>query len=199
LISFIPLSIKKYLMFTNPTLSTITLFAGNTAPNGWMFCQGQLLSPGEFAGLYSIIGTTYGGDGNTFALPDLRGRAAVSAGQAPGMDNYDLGQQGGNEQIIFNAAQLNHSHAISGVDLPAPPASNLPGTTDIPTGNVPAVVAGAPAAYNTTSSNISLGSSTTFTTSGATGNANPEPINIIQPYLAMNYIICVEGAYPPGE
>lgn len=148
-------------MFTDPTIGTVTIFAGNTAPNGWLFCQGQLLDINQYTDIYLVIGTTYGGDGQyTFALPDLRGRVAISAGQAPGMNAYTLGQDGGNEQIVVTAGQLPHTHAVSNVDIPAPPASSLPGTTDMPTGNVPAVIAGAPAAYSTAPSGISLGTST---------------------------------------
>src|SRR2546430_2243323 len=121
-------------MFTSPTLGTITIFAGNTPPNNWMFCQGQTMPIDEFSDLYSLIGDLYGGDASAFNLPDLRGRVAVSAGQAPGMDNYVLAQPGGSETIEFTAAQLGHTHDVKGVSLPAPPASSLAGTTDIPTG-----------------------------------------------------------------
>jgi microcystin-dependent protein len=181
-------------MFTNPTIGTVTIFAGNTAPNGWLYCQGQLLDISQYIETYLVIGTTYGGDGqNTFALPDLRGRVAVSAGQAPGMQPYNLGQEGGNEQVVVTAGQLPHSHDVSNVNIPAPPASSLPGTTDIPTGNVPAVIAGAPAAYSTAPSGISMGTMSSYTTSGATGETQPRPISFISPFLAMNYIICVTG------
>ena len=185
-------------MFTSPAICTVTIFAGNFAPQGWMFCQGQLLSIAEYTAVYSIIGDTFGGDNiNTFALPDFRGRVAVHAGQAPGMNNYAPGQQGGNEQIVFTSDQLGgHTHPVTSVSVPAPPASNLPGTTDMPTGNVPAVVSGSPAAYSTASSDQNLGTSDSFTASGPAGQATPEPVNVVSPYLAMNYIICMDGQYP---
>jgi microcystin-dependent protein len=183
-------------MFTQPTLGTITVFAGNTPPNNWLFCQGQVVSIDQYPELYSLLGDLYGGDSSTFNLPDLRGRVAVSAGQAPGMDNYILATPAGNELISFTSAQLGHTHAVSGVNLPAPPASSLAGTTDIPTGNVPAQVNGAPQAYSTTNDGTSLGTMSSFTTSGPAGEDDPYPVNIVSPFLAMNYIICVNGAYP---
>jgi len=183
-------------MFTQPTLGTITVFAGNTPPNNWLFCQGQALSIDDYPELYTLLNDLYGGDSFTFNLPDLRGRVAVSAGQAPGMDNYILATPGGNETIVFTAAQLGHTHAVSGVTLPAPPASSLAGTTDMPTGNVPAQVAGSPNAYSTSNDNTTLGTMSSFTTSGTAGEEDPDPVNIVSPYLAMNYIICVNGQYP---
>lgn len=183
-------------MFTQPTLGTITVFAGNTPPNNWLFCQGQAVSTDEYPELYSLLGTMYGGDSSSFNLPDLRGRVAVSAGQAPGMDSYLLATPGGNETIVFTAAQLGHTHAVSGVDLPAPPASSQPGITDMPTGNVPAQVNGAPSAYSTSNDTNFLGTMNSFTTSGSAGEDDPDPVNILSPFLAMNYIICVQGQYP---
>jgi microcystin-dependent protein len=185
-------------MFVNPAICTVTIFAGSFAPQGWLFCQGQELPIGQYSAVYSILGTTFGGDGvQTFALPDLRGRAAVHAGQAPGMNNYTPGQQGGSESIVFTGAQLGgHTHPVTNVSLPGPPASSLPGTTDIPTGNVPAIINGSPNAYSTTNGVQTLGIMNSYTTSGATGAAAPLPVDVLSPYLAMNYIICMDGAYP---
>jgi microcystin-dependent protein len=79
-----------------PLIGTIVQFAGNFAPKGWLFCEGQLLSISQNAALFSILGTIYGGDGQTtFALPDLRGRVCIQPGQGPGLPNYTLGQTGG--------------------------------------------------------------------------------------------------------
>ncbi|HEY4063547.1 MAG TPA: tail fiber protein [Puia sp.] len=185
-------------MFTNPAIGTVTIFAGTFAPQNWLFCQGQLLSIGEYAAMYSILGTTFGGDGvQTFALPDLRGRAAVHAGQAPGMDNYIPGQLGGNESIVLTADQLGgHTHTVTNIELKGPPASSLPGGTDLPAGNVPAVVNGAPNAYSSVGSGQNLGTTDSFTLSGAAGSTSPSPISVISPYLAMNYVICMAGIYP---
>ncbi|WP_340819596.1 tail fiber protein [Methanolobus sp. WCC4] len=106
---------------TDPLLGEITLFAGNFAPRGWAFCNGQLLPINQNQALFSILGTTYGGDGRTtFALPDLRGRAPVHAGNGPGLSPVVLGQKGGAETVALNVNQmpshthtLNHTHNIS--------------------------------------------------------------------------------------
>lgn len=80
----------------DPFIAQIIMFAGNFAPRGWAFCDGQLLSIQQYLALFSILGTTYGGDGRTtFALPDLRGRVAMHAGNGPGLGSYKLGQKGG--------------------------------------------------------------------------------------------------------
>lgn len=185
-------------MFTDPIISTVTIFAGQTAPPNWMFCQGQLLYIDEYINLYSIIGTIYGGDGqSTFALPDFRGRVAVGPGHPLGMNEYFVGTEGGNEAVLLTPQQIPHTHAVSNAILNAPPASTSPGTTDIPTGNVPAVVAGAPAAYTTGGTDINLGVTNSFSNSGSTGSTNPVPLPVISPYLAMNYIICYDGNFPP--
>ena len=83
-----------------PYIGEVTMFAGTFAPRGWAFCEGQLLSIAQYTALFSILGTTYGGDGRTpFALPDLRGRVPMQQGQGPGLSNRRLGQQGGSETI----------------------------------------------------------------------------------------------------
>ncbi|MBN2011414.1 tail fiber protein [candidate division KSB1 bacterium] len=83
-----------------PYIGEITMFAGTFAPRGWAFCEGQLMSIAQYTALFSLVGTTYGGDGRTtFALPDLRGRAPIHQGQGPGLSNRRLGQQGGSENI----------------------------------------------------------------------------------------------------
>src|SRR5256885_6556579 len=90
-----------------PLIGSIALFAGNFAPKGWMFCAGQILSIAQNTALFSILGTTYGGNGQTtFALPDLRDRAAVSAGQGPGLTNRDLGEQFGEESTTLTVSQI---------------------------------------------------------------------------------------------
>lgn len=185
-------------MFVQPAIGTVTIFSGNFAPQGWLFCQGQLLPISQYTAVYSILGTTFGGDGNqTFALPDLRGRVAVHAGQGPGLSNYTPGQLGGAESIVFTSQQLGgHTHPVTNVTLPAPPASSQNGTLDMPTGNVPAVVNGSPAAYSTAQSAQNLGVVNCYTPSGPAGQVSPLPVAVISPYLAMNYIICMDGVYP---
>jgi microcystin-dependent protein len=98
-----------------PFIGQIMMFGGSFAPRGWAFCEGQLLPISQNAALFSILGTTYGGDGrSTFALPDLRGRVAIHPGSGPGLSNYRLGEKGGVESVALNVNQIPaHSHGIS--------------------------------------------------------------------------------------
>ena len=181
-------------MFVEPTLSNVTIFAGNFAPRSWMFCQGQLLSIAENTALFALLGTTYGGDGQaTFALPDLRGRVAIHPGQGPGMSNYMLGEMSGTENVTMLAAQLpSHTHTFTSA-TGNPGANTSNGTVADPTNAVPAVVPGN-SAYNTASSGTVLGPSAFVATTAVAGQSLPIPIQ--SPYLAMNYIIAVEGIFP---
>src|SRR4051812_22593920 len=91
----------------NPFLGTISLFAGNFAPRGWAFCNGQILPIAQNTALFSILGTTYGGNGQTtFALPDLRGRAPIHWGQGPGLTNRELGEVSGSENVTLISTQM---------------------------------------------------------------------------------------------
>src|SRR6185295_12464655 len=116
---------------SEPFIGMIVMFAGNFAPRNWAFCNGQLLSIAQNTALFSILGTTYGGDGRTtFALPDLRGRVPIHPGQGPGTSNYSLGQQGGVENVTVTQNQLPaHSHGVNAVAQggnQASPVGNLP-------------------------------------------------------------------------
>src|SRR6266480_4776110 len=113
-----------------PYVGEIRIFAGNFAPAGWMFCEGQLLPISENETLFQLIGTTYGGDGqSTFNLPDLRGRVPVHQGQGNGLSNYTMGQQGGVEQVTLATQETPaHTHPLV--------ASTSPGTTPNAQGNI---------------------------------------------------------------
>lgn len=163
----------------NPFIGQIVLFAGNFAPRSWAFCDGQLLAISQNTALFSILGTTYGGDGRTtFALPDLRGRVPVHAGTGPGLPTYQLGSKGGNVQTTLVLANLPaHTHEISG--------SNAPGTTRNPAGAFPAV--SAEDAYGT-------GSPSAMASAGSAGNQ--QSFSNQPPYLAVNYIIALFGTFP---
>lgn len=178
-------------MFVDPYLATITNFAGNFAPLNWAFCNGAILSIANNQALFSLIGTTYGGDGmNTFALPDLRGRYAIHAGQGPGLPNYSLGEMAGSENTTLLSMNLPaHTHAILQV-TGAPAAQSETGNVSNPSGAVPA---GIDNRYSNSSDGV-MQSTITMGTSGISG-ANT-PVSNISPYLAMNYIICTEGIYP---
>ncbi len=181
-------------MFEEQYLANITIFAGNFAPRGWALCQGQLISIAENSALFALIGTIYGGDGQeTFALPDLRSRVAIHAGQAPGMSNYVLGQVGGTESVILIATQLPpHAHPfVSASGIPA--ASSNAGTLSDPTNAVPARVA-ATNVYAAASTGNAMATFTCSVTTAITGQNQPFALD--SPYLAMNYVICTEGIFP---
>lgn len=164
---------------SEPFIGQVTLFAGNFAPRGWAFCSGQLLSIAQNTALFSILGTTYGGNGQTtFALPDLRGRVPLGPGQGPGLSNVVLGQQGGVENVTLTQAQAPaHGHPVA--------ASNAAATAARPGGNLPAGNGAYGAAADTTMNPAMV---------GAAGGSQPHENR--QPYLGMNFIIALEGIFP---
>jgi microcystin-dependent protein len=174
-------------------LAIIKIFAGNFAPRGWAFCQGQVLSIAQNTALFSLLGTTYGGNGQTtFALPDLRGRMPIGAGQGPGLSNYTLGEVGGNENVTLLLNNMPpHNHPVTGtVQIPVNGDS---ANIDSPDGSYPG-----PANSNIYSTQAGpgqfLGNPTVNLTTGIMGSGQPVAIN--NPYLAINYIICLEGIFP---
>lgn len=172
-------------------LAEIRMFAGNFAPQGWMFCDGSLLQISQYDALYSLIGTTFGGDGQmTFALPDLRGRVAIGPGQGPGLSLRSPGEMAGTETNTITTDQLPaHSHPAQATV--APVASNS-GSTNIPVNNYPAVAA---TAIYGTAKDLSMGSNN-VTLSVTASTSTGQPVNNIQPFQVTNYVICVEGIYP---
>jgi microcystin-dependent protein len=163
---------------SQPFLGEIILFGGNFAPRGWAFCNGQLLAISQNTALFSILGTTYGGDGQTnFALPDLRSRVPTHFGQGPGLSPYVLGQTGGTENVTLNVNQMPaHTHSQ--------PATNGEQTTNRPNAALPA--------EGGVYSNESDGSTLHPTLS----SGGSQPHNNIQPYLTLNYIIAIAGIFP---
>jgi microcystin-dependent protein len=146
----------------DPLLGEIKMFAGTFAPRGWAFCDGQLLSIAQNSALFSILGTTYGGDGiTTFALPDLRGRAALHAGHGPGLSSRELGEQGGEEETVLDVAQLPpHTHdALVRVD-------SLPATDDSPQRAYPARNAGATPMYSNSANHTAADSAVVIAPTG---------------------------------
>lgn len=133
-------------VWSEPTLGQIAMFAGNFAPRGWAFCDGTLLPVSQNSALFSLLGTTYGGDGRTtFALPDLRGRVAVHEGTGPGLNPIRLGQKWGEEQVSISPQTVQVTQASSG--------------------------------------NMAISSL-------------PSEVTTMQPSLAVNYIIALQGVYP---
>ncbi|RJP31603.1 MAG: phage tail protein [Candidatus Omnitrophota bacterium] len=164
-------------------IGEIKAWAPNFAPVDWAFCDGALLPVAQNSTLFALIGAKFGGDGaQNFALPDLRGRVIVGAGQGPGLTNRSLGETGGMESVVLSMDQLPaHTHSFQ------IPVSANRATTDNPVGNVPAK--GDMDLYTTTGS-----PSQNSVASSATG-AN-QPISVMQPYFVVNYIICINGILP---
>lgn len=191
-------------------LAIIKLFAGNFAPRGWAFCDGSLLPINQNSALYSIIGTTYGGNGTTtFALPDLRGRVPVGAGPGPGLQNRTVGEKAGAETVTLTSGNLPaHAHALVGgptpvtVQIPTYDPSPVGGGSQISgdglfglssDGNTPAIYAepSVPAAGY-----LPLVTAT-VTLAGQTAVAGQsQAFATMPPFLGLSYIICLEGLYP---
>jgi microcystin-dependent protein len=169
-------------------IGEIRMFAGNFPPRGWQFCQGQLLSIAQNTALFSILGTTYGGNGQTtFALPDLRGRYPMQPGQGPGLSPRTLGEQGGSETVTLISNQMPaHTHSLV--------ASGALGDQAVPEGHYNAVVPDP----NTQQPLNAYGTTPTTTMApGAIGVAGgSQPHNNMSPFLCLNFIIAMEGIYP---
>ncbi len=166
-------------------IGEIRPFAGTFAPQDWALCDGSLLPISQYAPLFTLIGTTYGGDGQTtFALPDLRGRAVIHQGQGPGLSAYIQGEPLGVENVTLTPGQLaTHPHAFS--------ATASAGTTSTPGPSV--VLASTPTGesiYDGTATAVALASNAV----GAAGSDLPH--NNRQPYLAITYIIALFGIFP---
>jgi microcystin-dependent protein len=168
-----------------PFIAEIKMFAGNFAPRGWAFCDGQLLPISSNTALFSLVGTIYGGDGRTtFALPDLRGRVSMHAGNGPGLSQRRVGQRGGTETVTLNVAQMpSHNHS--------PGCSNDLGDEVLPEGNFVAKPAGADTgeAFASTADKT-MGTSPSSNTGGNGAHTN------VQPFLVVNYIIALVGTFP---
>jgi microcystin-dependent protein len=166
-----------------PFIGEVRMFAGNFAPAGWMFCEGQLVPISENDALFALIGTTYGGDGQeTFALPDLRGRIPVHMGTGPS-GTYQLGENGGVEQVTLTTQQIPvHTHTLL--------ATTNPGQQSSPIGLTLA---------NTTGTDIYSGD----TPVGQMSNqaivpvGGSQPHDNMQPFLCISYIISLFGVFPP--
>ncbi|MFD2724912.1 phage tail protein [Hyunsoonleella rubra] len=176
----------------DPMLGEITIFAGNFAPRGWAFCDGQLLPIAQYQALFSLLGTTYGGDGRTtFGLPDLRGRLAINPGTGPGLRPWAWGQKFGNETETLTEAQIpGHSHSATTTTQVA--VSTAAGEEGIGNG---LYIASQIGAFNSAASDDSfLAGPTSTTTIGNTGGSQSH--ENMQPYTTVNFIIALVGVYP---
>jgi microcystin-dependent protein len=177
---------------TNPFVAEIRIFPFNFAPKGWAFCQGQILPISQNTALFSLLGTTYGGNGTSnFALPNLQGSVALHAGQGPGLSLYDLGETGGSDTVTLLQTEIpSHSHSLN-----ADPGNS---TTIVPTNN----------SYSAGEwrQGQNQGSVYIYTTVAPDTNLNPnaigpsggnQPHNNLMPYLTLNFCIALQGIYPP--
>ncbi len=169
----------------DPYIGEIILFGGNFAPKGWATCDGQLLSIQQNTALFSILGTTYGGNGVTnFALPDLRGRVPVHAGTGPGLSTYVEGEVSGSENVTLLGPELAmHSHTVKVSGTGADESVSSPG------GNILAGFQGYGPAGSADGSQLGK------VTCGPIGGNGPH--NNIQPYQCVTYIIAMVGLFPP--
>ncbi len=191
----------------DPFISLICLWAPNFAPAQWAFCAGGILSISENQSLFSLIGSTYGGDGRTtMGLPDFRGRVPVGAGQSPGTGHYTLGQMGGAEYVSLVTAQIPvHNHAAtfnpSAVTIKASPVA---GTEKVPgTNNATTLAASdqgrsdASNIYNVEAPTVNLNMDASFDGAVTVEQAGGGQAHYnMQPYTAVNYIIALQGIYP---
>lgn len=167
-----------------PFIGQLKIFAGNFAPAGWALCDGQLLSIAENDALFSLIGTTYGGDGQTtFALPDLRGRLPLHQGHGPGLSSRTLGETGGGENVTLTLGQIpSHNHPAN--------ASTTGGNSLTPVGNVWSLDPGGENAAYQRAANAQMAPT-------AIGNAGgSQPHSNLMPYLCVNFIVALFGIFP---
>src|SRR5262245_33944838 len=172
-------------MANEPLLAGIFLFGGNFAPRGYMLCQGQILSIAQNTALFSLLGTSFGGNGQTtFALPDLRGRAPIGLGQGPGLQNYSIGQQAGTETATIAIAQMpahTHTPTIGTLRIAA---ASTPGNKQSPDNAVFAAEAvGVTATYSTANPDINMAPGALTGAPGLSATGSGQPVSVMQPYL----------------
>jgi|SRR5580658_344274 microcystin-dependent protein len=168
----------------NPFLGQLTLVAFNFAPNGWAPANGQLLRLTQYTALFSLLGTMYGGDGkSTFGLPNLQGNVALGFGQSPGLSYYTQGEVGGEQTVALLPTQTpNHNHT--------PMSAARPANQTIPTGNS--------FAESTTGNIYSTSTSplTSMNPADISLYGGGQPHNNLMPYLALNWVIALNGVFP---
>jgi microcystin-dependent protein len=174
------------------TLAEIRMFGGNFAPRGWMLCQGQLLSIAQWTAVFALVGTTYGGNGQTtFGIPDFRGRCALGTGQGPGQPSVDLGEQAGvpSTTLLLNNLPF-HNHTLTG-SVTQQANTGVGGQTDDPGGRR------LMGSNNFTGAQTDLVSMAPVLSTLQVGfNGSSQPISNRPPYLGIEFIFCVEGIFP---
>jgi microcystin-dependent protein len=169
----------------DPFVAEIRIFPFNFAPKGWAFCDGQILPLSQNTALFSLLGTTYGGDGKSnFALPNMQGNAPMHPGQGPGLSLHDLGETGGSETVSLLESEMPaHSHAFKAV--------NTDGISQSPEDQLMAGGVGGIAQYATP------GALTQLSGNAIAPAGGDQPHNNMQPYLTLNFCIALQGVYPP--
>lgn len=169
----------------DPFVAEIRIFPFNFAPRGWAWCDGQLLPLSQNTALFSLLGTTYGGNGKSnFALPDLQGRAPMHPGQGPGLSLHDLGETGGSETVTLLESEIPaHSHALRG--------SLDDGDLAIPAPTRVLAKSGGGVIYQTQNPNVSMSPNVLAPAGG------DQPHNNLQPYLTFYFNIALQGVFPP--
>lgn len=171
----------------DPFVGEIRIFPFNFPPTGWAFCDGQLLPIKFYTALFSLLGTTYGGDGkSTFALPNLQGKVPLQAGQGPGLSLYDLGQEGGAESVTLLQTEIpSHSHALL--------YGTSGGWQESPEGQIWKDTGGRRGglAYTNAAASVAMGAQAIMPSGGS------QPHNNMQPYLTLYFCIALQGEYPP--
>ena len=170
----------------DPFVAEIRIFPFNFAPRGWAFCDGQLLPISQNTALFSLLGTTYGGNGQSnFALPDMQGNAPMHPGQGPGLSLHDLGETGGSDTVSLLQSEMPlHNHTLRG--------NNTLGDIPSPAGNALARYANAYQQDTTTPANQVL-----MAQQGLPPAGGDQPHNNLQPYLTLNFCIAMQGVFPP--
>ncbi|MBK7393689.1 MAG: phage tail protein [Chloracidobacterium sp.] len=173
----------------DPFVAEIRIFPFNFPPRGWAFCNGQLLPLSQNTALFSLLGTTYGGNGKSnFALPDLQGNAPMHPGQGPGLSLHDLGETGGSETVTLLQSEIPlHSHALNASNA----AADEEGQKS-PAGAVPASQQGSNPVYGALSGNLVPMSQQSVAAAGG-----GQPHNNMMPYLTLNFCIAQQGVFPP--
>ena len=170
----------------DPFVAEIRIFPFNFAPKGWAFCNGQFMPISQNTALFSLLGTTYGGNGkSTFALPDMEGNAPMHPGQGPGLSLHDLGETGGSQTVSLIESEIpSHSHSLNAV-------GGFNGTNNDPTNEVPAKGDAGLLPYTPSGSSLLMA----FQAIAPAGGDQPH--NNMQPYLTLNFCIALQGVFPP--
>ena len=176
----------------DPFVAEIRIFPFNFAPKGWAFCNGQLLPISQNTALFSLLGTTYGGDGkSTFALPDMQGNAPMHPGQGPGLSLHDLGEIGGAPHVTLIESEIpSHNHTIGAQTVPL-------GGLVVPTGATLSRPASGNLYHNTAVAPNAPHSTVTMDPATLAVAGASFPHNNMQPYLTMHFNIAMQGVFPP--